>query len=106
MTRLVSPATFSQSDAAAAASAGVPLVASAPVQPLQPEAQAAPPLSAEAPAAEAPAVSAVLAPAASASAQPKPSARAPSNVKHGSTKKATAKGASGTDDLLAPDYAR
>jgi eukaryotic-like serine/threonine-protein kinase len=107
VTRLVAPSTVGKSNAAAAVSAGVPLVASAPVQPPQPETQAPPQLSAGAPATEAPAVSAGLAPAASASAQPKPSpARAPSNGKRSSTKKATAKGASGTDDLLAPDYAR
>jgi serine/threonine-protein kinase len=104
VTRVIAPSTFSKSNAAVGAPAGVPLAASAPAQPRQPETQAAPQLPLAAPAPEA---AAGRAPAASASAQPKPSlARAPGNLKHGSTKKATAKGASGMNDLLAPDYAR
>ena len=105
LTRLVAPSTLGRSNAATALSAGVPLLAaSASVQSPPSEAQTAPAASAGL---TTPEVSAVLAPAASASAQPKPgSARGASNVKHGSTKKAAGKGASGSDDLLAPDYAR
>ncbi len=99
--RFVAPAAGGRSSAAVALPAGVPLVASAPVQPFQPETRVALPAPTVALAPETPPAAAAIAPAASASAQSKPSAaRAP--AKHASTKKATTKGASSTDELLAP----